>query len=153
MRLEKVQILNFLANHVLCTISTVNVDTLQPEAALIAFAELPNLEILFVTLEGSRKYQNMLANNKVALVVGWDRRPEKWATLQYEGFASLVLAQEIGRYKKVFLSKKNTPCSYEFLNKKGMKLFKITPTWIGYSQYNIGNPQVIELKSSDLASK
>lgn len=138
-------ILDFLRLNVLATISTVNPKTLQPESALIAYCELENLEILFLTLVGSRKHENILINNKVALVIGWDIN--NWETLQYEGFASLVGLKDETKYQKIFQNKKNTPCREEFFQKSGMKLCKITPTWIGLSRFPKGRkPQVIEVK-------
>lgn len=144
---DKRTILNFLQKNVLSTISTVNPQKNQPESALVAYAELPNLELIFTTLQGSRKYENLLKNNKVALVVGWDPRPQYWATLQYEGIATRIPEKEVAHYKKIFSMKKDTPCSEEFLSKPEMKLFKIIPTWIGFSDFTGNNPKVIELKS------
>lgn len=144
---EKRIILNFLKHHVLCTISTVNNKTLQPESALVAFCELPSLEILFLTLSGSRKYVNLLRNNRAALVIGWEADPKKWATLQYEGFAFPVSDIDEPKYKEIFLMKEGTPCSEDFFDKLGMRLFKIVPTWIGFSSFPQGKePKVIEIK-------
>jgi general stress protein 26 len=145
MNYEKRLILDFLRGHVLCTISTVNNKTLQPESALVAYAELASLEILVLTLRGSRKYINLQENNKVALVIGWDENPKKWATLKYEGCVFQVADADEPKYKRIFLEKKGTPCTEEFFNKPDMKLFKITPTWIGLSRFR-GKPQVIGIK-------
>lgn len=142
---NKKVILEFLRKNTLATISTVNPNTLQPESALIAFAELENLEIIFLTLVGSRKYENLAQNNKVALVIGFDR--DEWETLQYEGFTKLIPKLEEKKYRSVFLKKKNSPCTEEFFDKPNMKLFKITPTWIGFSKFPKNKrAQVMEMK-------
>ncbi|MEK7571497.1 MAG: pyridoxamine 5'-phosphate oxidase family protein [Patescibacteria group bacterium] len=142
---EKTIITNFLKQHTLATIATVNPKNLKPESALIAFAELENLEILFITLEGSRKYTNLLQNTQVAMVIGWDKH--YWRTLQYEGLAVSVEPAAVAYYKELFSQKKDTPCTEVFLSNPDMKLFKITPTWIGYSDFTGKKPQVIELKN------
>lgn len=144
---EKKAILSFLRGQTLATISTVNNKTLQPESALVAFAELDSLEILFVTLRHSRKAQNLKTSNKVAMVIGWNSNPRKWATLQYEGQAFPVTGLDESKYRNIFLSKKDSPCTPDFFLKPQMKLFKVTPTWIGFSSYPPGqNPHVIEIK-------
>ncbi|MBP7832931.1 MAG: pyridoxamine 5'-phosphate oxidase family protein [Candidatus Levybacteria bacterium] len=144
---EKREVLLFLKKNVLATISTVNPQSLQPESALVAFCELDALEILITTLKGSRKYENLLKNDKVALVIGWEADPKRWATLQYEGKALEVGAQEESSYKKLFLKKEGSPCTEVFFQKSDMKLFKITPTWIGFSRFPQNQkPKVIELR-------
>lgn len=144
---QKEEILGFLKKNVLATISTVNPQTLQPESALVAFCEFDNLEILVTTLKGSRKYVNLLKNDKVAMVIGLEQDPRRWATLQYEGKAVEIYSNEENSCKKLFLQKEGTPCSKEFLEKPGMKIFRITPTWIGFSRFPQGkHPRVLEIK-------
>ncbi len=144
---NKREILRFLKKNVLATISTVNPQNLQPESALVAFCELENLEILMLTLRGSRKYVNVLQNNKVALVIGWELNPKFWATLQYEGRAIQVKDSEEDHYREIFLQKEGSPCTKDFFQYPEMKLFKITPTWIGYSRFpKTKKPRVIEVK-------
>jgi pyridoxine/pyridoxamine 5'-phosphate oxidase len=143
---KQATLLDFMAANTLATIATVNNETLQPEAALIAFAELPNLDLLFITLEGSRKHVNLQTNNRIAMVIGWNPDPKRWATLQYEGLASPVNDEEDQKYRKIFSRKKDTPCSAEFLSNPKMKLYKVSPTWIGYSDFIGEKPSVIEVK-------
>jgi general stress protein 26 len=134
-------ILNFLALNSLGVISTVGKNA-QPEAALVAFAETPELELIFQTQSNTRKYQNLQQNSKVALVIGWDSVIHK--TLQYEGVASEVAAQDSEKYIKIFKAKK-TPCTEDFLNEPNVKFFKVVPTWIGFSDYTGKKPQITEL--------
>lgn len=138
---------SFLGSHVLATISTVNSKTFQPESALVAYAEFGNFEILFLTLKGSRKWVNLQSNNRVAMVIGWDLDPGSWETLQYEGRAFPVLASDEPKFRKIFLNKKNSPCTEEFFQTPHMKLFTIVPTWIGYSRFSGKKPRVIEIKN------
>jgi len=103
---EKKVIVSFFRKNALATISTVNNRMLQSESALIAFAELPTLEIVFTTRKDSRKYKNLMENQHVSLVIGWDPDPKKRATLQYEGQAALVADEDVDRFKKIFSKKK-----------------------------------------------
>lgn len=132
-----------MRSNVLATISTANRNTLQPESALIAFAELESLELIFVTREGSRKYVNLAKNSRVALVIGWDIN--NWQTLQYEGLASAVKKRDYPQCRQLFATKEDTPCTDEFLLNPAMKFFSIKPTWIGFSDFTAEKPSVIEL--------
>lgn len=127
----------------MATIATVDNNTAQPESALIAFAELDNLEIIFETFVNTRKYRNLKRNNRVALVVGWDTKHH--VTLQYEGVAHPVTGTDIVKYRNIFLSK-DTPCTEEFLLDPRVRLFRIVPTWIALSDYTGTAPHIIELK-------
>lgn len=75
----------FIRQHQLAVISTVSPE-LKPEAALIGIAVSEKLELIFDTVKSSRKFQNILHNPAVALVVGWDNE----ITVQIEGTATLL---------------------------------------------------------------
>jgi pyridoxine/pyridoxamine 5'-phosphate oxidase len=57
---------------------------------VIGIAVTESLDIIFDTVTTSRKYANMRANPRVALVVGWDAEQ----TVQYEGIAELLTGRE-----------------------------------------------------------
>ena len=73
----------FLCQHRLAVLSTVRDGA--PQAALVGIAVTDGLEIVFDTVTGSRKYANLLADPRVALVAGWDYGK----TIQVEGTADL----------------------------------------------------------------
>lgn len=144
---DRLEVLKFLKQNVLATISTVNPHNLQPESALVAFCELENLEILITTVKGSRKYLNLLENNKVALVIGWEPDPKRWATLQYEGEALAVTDNKRVYYENIFIQKEGSPCTEKYLLNPDMQIFKITPSWIGFSRFpQDQKPRVLEIK-------
>lgn len=148
--LQRERVYNFLKSQPMATISTIDYQTGKPEAALIAFAELPSLELVFETFYDSRKYKNLQHNEAVALVIGWDA--EKHQTLQYEGVAREVTVSDIPLYRKV-LAQKDTPCSEEFLLHPKVRFFTVRPTWIAFSDYTKPHPRVIELTGKDLAER
>lgn len=139
---EKKTIHSFLQSHSLATISTSHHTSGNPEAALIAYAETDELEIIFETLSDARKYRNLLNNPHVALVIGWD--PEHHITLQYEGKAFPIDEDQVKKYRDIFRAKK-TPCTDEFLFHPKVKFFIIRPTWIGFSDYTTSPPKITEL--------
>lgn len=142
---ERKEILNFLHAHPMAVISTVHNDKLAPEAALVAFCETDDFEMIFQTFNDARKYTNIQHNPHVAFVVGWDIEKEKQITFQYEGVARelVVGTNEYKKYRATFEAKK-TPCTSEFLNQPKSHLFVCTPTWFGYSDYTQKIPRVIE---------
>jgi len=139
---DKQRVLQFLHEHPMATISTIDVNGAKPESALIAFAELDNLEVIFETFYNTRKYNNLQRNSSVALVVGWDTKHH--ITLQYEGKAQQVTDAEVLTYRDIFLHKK-TPCTEEFLLDPRVRLYRVQPTWIALSDYTGKTPKVTEL--------
>jgi uncharacterized pyridoxamine 5'-phosphate oxidase family protein len=136
---DKQTILDFLHDHPLAVISTASNN--KPQSAVVAFAELDSLELIFETFIGTRKYKNLQKNNWVSLAIGWN--PKMHITVQYEGTASEVGEKEVEEYIKVFLAK-DTPCTEEFLRHGHGKLFKVKPKWIRYSDYTGLKPKIVE---------
>ncbi|HEX3383952.1 MAG TPA: pyridoxamine 5'-phosphate oxidase family protein [Mucilaginibacter sp.] len=109
----------------------------KPESALVGIAVTPDLEIIFDTVKSSRKYQNLLQNPHVALVIGWDNE----TTVQYEGKAELLTDQASDHYREVYYSVwpdgRERAASWP-----GLVYFKISPRWLRYSNFN--DPVTIE---------
>ncbi len=129
-------IYNFAVRHNLGILSTINPKQ-RPEAALIGIAISKDLEIIFDTVKTSRKYQNILQNPFVAIVIGWDDE----TTIQYEGKAEVLTDGEGDRLKEVYYDV--YPDGRERAKTwPDIVHFKITPTWIRYSNFN--EPVMIE---------
>lgn len=138
---EARKILAFMHANPMAVISTVGNDMGVPQSALIAFVELPNFEVVFETFYKTRKYENLKANRSVSLVIGWDIK--KQITLQYEGRASPIPKKEYEKAITTFL-KKDTPCKEQFLRHPHVRLYKIKPLWLRYSDYTGEVPQILE---------
>lgn len=118
----------FLANHKLAVLATLDKhDHNQPEAAVLEYSHLETLELIFDTYQMFRKYGNLLAHPRVALVIGWEGEQ----TLQYEGIAQELVDPELFKCRAVHLDK--FPDAVKFEEYAGMKYFKIAPTWIRYT--------------------
>ena len=119
----------FIKKQLLAVLTTVNEKSL-PEAALIGIAVTPELEIVFDTSNTSRKYQNIIQNTAVALVIGWNNE----ITLQYEGIAT-QLKEDDTFYREVYFDTfKDGRQRAEAMH--GIVHFKITPNWVRYCDYN-----------------
>ena len=129
----------------MAVIATVHKEKIAPEAALVAFCETEDFEIIFQTFNDARKYANIKANPNVAFVVGWDIEKERQVTFQFEGIARELVegTNEYKKYRAIF-EDKNTPCTREFLDGPKSRMFVAKPTWFGYSDYTKDAPRVIE---------
>jgi general stress protein 26 len=129
-------IYHFIKQHILGVISTCSKEN-KPEAALIGFAVSEELEIIFDTITSSRKYRNLMENPFVAMVIGWDDE----TTVQYEGKATMLSGKESERLKEIYFDvyKDGRQRAESW---PGLVHFKISPSWIRYSNYN--EPMVIE---------
>jgi pyridoxine/pyridoxamine 5'-phosphate oxidase len=125
-----------LQEYRLAVLATV-AEGVQPEAALVGFAVTPELEVVFDTVRMSRKYNNLLACPRVALVIGWKNE----TSIQYEGMASELGAEEGTEYKEayyaVYPDGRQRAAEWE-----GLTHFVVRPSWIRYSNFN--PPAVIE---------
>ncbi len=121
----KQRISDFLKNHRLTVISTIDAAHDKPESAVIAFAEKDNLEIVFGTSNTSRKYANLQKNPRVSFVIGWD---SAIGTVQYEGVAKELSDVEVGEHAdSMILKNKQT---VKFRSRPDQRYFLVKPTWI-----------------------
>ena len=130
-------IYDIIRRHRLAGLATTSSD-LQPEAAVVGIAITPDLEIVFDTVRASRKYRNLLAQPKVAIVIGMKNE----VTTQYEGVAvELGGGPEDDGYREayyaVFPEGRERAATWE-----GLVHFVVRPGWIRYSNYN--EPVMIE---------
>src|ERR1700733_1756225 len=74
-----------------------------PQSAVVGIAVSDRFEIVFDTLETTRKAQNLRRNSKVAFVIGGlDAGDER--TVQFEGEADEPTGTELERLKAVYYS-------------------------------------------------
>jgi len=116
----------------------------NPQAALVAIAISDQLELIFDTVQSSRKWQNLQHCAHVAVVVGgWDGSE---TTLQYEGIADEPTGPEQERVKEIYFN--TFPDGRDRLKWEGIAYFWIRPVWIRYSDLNRGG-QIVEFTARD----
>jgi hypothetical protein len=119
----------FIAAHPYAVISTIAANG-TPQSALIGIAVTPDLEIIFDTLNTSRKYANLLASSSCSLVIGWD--DEK--TLQYEGTAFLPSDSALSRYQELYFAR--WPECRAHKEWPDIAYVIVRPTWVRYSDFS-----------------
>ena len=117
----------------------------NPQAAFVAFAVSDQLELIFDTVESSRKWKNLQHSHSAAVVIGgWDGSE---TTLQYEGIADEPVGKELERIRAVYFEA--FPEGKDRLKWEGITHFRIKPTWIRYSDFNRGG-SIVEFNATEL---
>lgn len=120
---------SFLRARMLAVISSLGPDG-EPQSALVGFAVSPQLEIIFDTVKSSRKYPNLRADPRIALVTGWEGEH----TIQYEGLAIEPEGEELARAKAIYFEA--WPSGVERQQWPDIVYFLVRPKWIRYSDFD-----------------
>jgi pyridoxine/pyridoxamine 5'-phosphate oxidase len=129
---------HFVARHRLAVVATV-APSGAPEAAVVGFAVTDELELVFDTLDGSRKCQNLRRAPRVAVVIGWDEEQ----TVQYEGDADEPSGVELERVRARYFEA--WPDGPTRLSWPGITYVRVRPRWIRYSDFRGPAPRISEL--------
>jgi len=130
------EIYRFARQHKLAVVATSSISG-QPEAAVVGIAITEKLELVFDTLNSSRKYKNIKQNPAVAVVIGWDRD----TTVQLEGEATELSGPDAEAYREAYFTV--YPDGRErAANWPGLVHFMVKPAWVRYSCFE--EPAVIE---------
>jgi len=110
----------------------------RPEAALMGFAVTRKLEIIFDTLNTSRKYPNLKKNPRVAWVIGCTTE----VTVQYEGIAEELEGAALDEYRKIYFSRfPDGPARQSW---PGITYFVVRPRWVRFCDYDPKNRRIEE---------
>jgi general stress protein 26 len=140
------RLLEFLREHRLAVEASVSASG-SAQAAVVGVAVTDRFEIVFDTVESTRKAQNLRRNPKLALVIGGliagDER-----TVQYEGVADEPSGGELERIKRAYY--RVYPDGPSRLSWPGLMYVRVRPTWIRYSDYNRDPPAIVEFTADQL---
>ena len=136
--MTRAELLAFLRMHRLAVVSTVHDGA--PQAAVVGIAVGDDLEIIFDTLTTSRKYQNVRADSRVALVIGWDAEQ----TAQLEGVADFPTGAELTACKQVYFAA--WPDGPEREAWPNIGYVRVRPRWVRFSDFGAVPERVAEIK-------
>jgi hypothetical protein len=111
------------------------------QAAVVGFAINEQFEIVFDTLNSTRKVQNLRSNASVALVVGGVADGDE-RTVQYEGVADFPEGQELRQIQGVYFAK--FPDGRSRLSWPGITYVRVQPRWLRFSNFNANPPLIVE---------
>ena len=134
--MDKASIYAFMAGYRYGVVSSIAANRV-PQSALVGIAVTPELEIVFDTLNSTRKYKNLIKRPSCSFVVGWGG--EK--TIQYEGTAAEPKGAELERCQEVYFAV--WPDGLARMSWPGITYFVVRPKWVRYSDYD-QNPPLIE---------
>jgi hypothetical protein len=132
--------LTFAAGQRLAVLSTVSPSS-APQSALMGVAVTPDFEIVFDTLRSTRKYTNLCANPRVALVIGCTSE----VSVQYEGVAEELSGNALEKkYLPIYFAA--FPDGPDRRSWPGMTYFVVRPKWIRYCDYGQRPPMLREFQ-------
>ena len=105
------------------------------------FAVTDRFEIVFDTLDSSRKAHNLRQNSRLALVIGGSNDGDE-RTVQYKGLADEPAGAELEHLKEVYCAA--YPDGPSRLSRPGLIYVRVRPTWIRYSNYSVDPPEIVE---------
>jgi pyridoxine/pyridoxamine 5'-phosphate oxidase len=136
-RMTKAELFAFISGCKLAVLGSVSREGL-PQTALVGIAVTEELEIVFDTVNTTRKFRNLTTNCRASFVIGW--AGEK--TVQFEGEAFLPEGEELERYKKIYFA--TWPDGPARQSWPGITYFVVRPRWIRYSDFDQRPPFVEE---------
>ena len=147
--MDVAELLTFLRSHRLAVQASVS-GANAPQAAVIGYAITDRFELVFDTLDSSRKAENLRRRNQIALVIGGLVDGEE-RTVQYEGIADEPSGEELDRLKQVYYAA--WPDGPSRLRWPGLTYVRVKPTWIRYSDFNANPPEITEFTSDELLAR
>ena len=125
--MTRAELLASLRKHRLAVVSTIHDGA--PQAAVVGIAVTDDLEIIFDTLTTSRKYNNLRADPRAALVIGWDAEQ----TVQCEGVADFPAGAELAACKQVYFAA--WPDGPEREAWPNIGYVRVRPRWVRFSDF------------------
>jgi hypothetical protein len=121
----------------------------------LGVAASDQLELVFDTVDNSRKFRNVQRDGRVAVVFGaageYKSGSHDERTLQYEGKADIPSGVELKRVQEEIYFKQ-FPDGRARLKWEHITYVRVRPTWIRYSNYDVDPPEIIEWSGDALAN-
>lgn len=144
--ITRAALLEFMRSHRYAIAASVN-PAGGPQGAVVGIAVSDTFEIVFDTLASTRKAQALRREPRIALVIG-SLAGDDERTVQYEGIADEPRGADLVRLTDLYLSA--FPDGRERQQWPGLIYVRATPTWLRYSDYGRGPPEVIEFDRAAL---
>jgi hypothetical protein len=141
-------LLAFMRRHRVAVQSSVSPSGV-PQAALVGIAVGDDFELVFGTLQRTRKARNLRGNQRVAFVLGgWGLGEEQ--TVQYEGMADEPTGSDLDRVREIYFGA--YPDGRDRLSGPGLVHVRVRPIWMRYSDFSRKPDAILEYSASDLAA-
>jgi hypothetical protein len=138
--MRRADLLELLRSHRYAVQASVTGDA-RPQAAVVGIAVSDDFEIVFDTVDSSRKAGNLRGNAAIALVIGGTHDGDE-RTVQYEGIADVPDGAERDRLRELYFSR--FPDGRDRLQWRGLIHVRVRPSWVRYSNFNSNPPEILE---------
>jgi len=122
--------------------------TASSQAAVVGIAVSDDLEIVFDTLDSTRKLANLRHNPSISFVIG-GCVPGDERSLQYEGVADEPAGAELERLKRIYYEQ--FPDGPSRLSWAGLVYVRARPRWIRFSNFHKDPPEILEFDHAALS--
>lgn len=117
------------------------------QAAVVGIVVSDAFEVVFDTLETTRKAQNLALDPRIAFVIGGVLDGEE-RTVQYEGMADRPAGAELRTAQELYFD--TFPDGRERLAWPGLIHLRVRPRWLRYSDYRSVQPFIAEFSGPEL---
>ncbi|HVT07801.1 MAG TPA: pyridoxamine 5'-phosphate oxidase family protein [Polyangia bacterium] len=135
--MTRAQLVRLLREYRLAVVSTVGPDG-APQSAVVGCAVSDQLEVVFDTLDTTRKAANLRRDPRISVVIGWDGE----MTAQLEGVADFPAGDELERIRAVYFQA--YPDGRDRLAWPGITHVRIRPRWVRWSDFVQRPPFIFE---------
>jgi uncharacterized protein YhbP (UPF0306 family) len=143
---DRDKLLAFLRQELYAVQASVSVHG-APQAAIVGIIVSDRFEVFFDTLTSSRKTVNLRHNSAAALVIGPATAGAE-RTVQFEGAADEPTGTELERLLELYFAR--FPDGRERQRWPGITYWRVSPTWLRYSDFSFDPPEIMEFTTSDL---
>lgn len=135
------EILEFMRGHSLAVQASVS-PVGAPQAAVVGFIVTDDAEVVFDTIDTTRKVANLRRNTKCALVIGGMVNGDE-RTVQLEGITDEPTGQDLERLKELYFVR--FPDGRDRQHWPGLIYVRVRPTWLRFSDFNQSPPAITEI--------
>jgi hypothetical protein len=140
LQVTRAEILAFMRFHSLAVQASVSAANV-PQAAVVGFIVTDDFEVIFDTLDKTRKVGNLRRNPRCALVIGGlMNRDER--TVQFEGIADEPSGPDLDRLKELYFAR--FPDGRDRQHWPGLTYVRVRPQWMRFSNFNQFPPVIAE---------
>jgi hypothetical protein len=139
--MTRAEILTFLQQQSLGVETSVSGEG-APQAAVVGLVVTDDFEIVFDTIDTTRKVANLRRHPRCAFVIGGLAAGDE-RTVQYEGVADEPTGGELARLREVYF--RRFPDGRDRLAWRGLIHVRVRPRWLRFSDFNQSPPVIVEL--------
>ena len=136
----RADILEFMRGHSLAVQASVS-QVGSPQAAVVGFIVTDNFEVVFDTVETTRKVVNLRRNIRCALVIGGMVNGDE-RTVQLEGITDEPTGTDLEGLKQLYFDR--FPDGRDRQHWPGLTYLRVRPQWLRFSDFHQSPPAITE---------